>query len=313
VRTGGGVVCWGNNNAGQLGTGTTTPWTTPTPVFGISDGKLVATGRQHTCVLRQSGEIYCFGNGSSGQLGQGLFSTSLAPVKVIDTVDVSGPTGAAGPTHAPIPWINLSANEFFTCGLRASGEILCWGSGSNGQLGNGSISNRKQPSLVTGVSDAKAIANGRFHACAVRATGNVACWGASLNLGRTGPDLLLPVLIGPELSPFANAYTISASGEHTCATTTFGSTFCWGRSTQGELAGAATSPLPIIMAPPPGTALTNTVASTSGLCHTCVLLEDGSLRCWGAAPPNPGICEKQLGTGLSTGSTTPLAPILPPP
>jgi len=254
-------------------------------------------------------EIWCFGRGTEGQLGHGLSAGSLAPVKVIDDVDLVGPTSTPVP-HAPIPWVAVSATEYFTCGMRANGQVLCWGGNGNGQLGFGATGNRNQPALVADLIDATAITAGRTHACAVRATGNVACWGSSFALGRTGFDLLVPALIGNATNPFANAVNVSASGFHTCATTTYGRTWCWGQSQQSELGQITPSALPIAIAGP--LVDTSSVTTSSGFCHSCTLLEDGRLRCWGSEPA-VDICRSQLGWGLSSGSVTPVMPLLPGP
>jgi alpha-tubulin suppressor-like RCC1 family protein len=309
VRATGGIVCWGNNALGQLGTGSTLSSTIPVAVAGISDAKSVTTGRTHTCALRASGELRCWGRGIEGQLGQGAFASSMASVKVIDNVDLVGTTGT--PTaHAPIPWVSVSATEFFTCGMRANGQVLCWGANANGQLGYGGTTNRNQPSLVASLTDATAIATGRVHACAVRSTSNVVCWGSSTALGRTGADLLVPVVIGNPTNPFANAVTITASGFHTCATTTYGRTWCWGQSSQGQLGQTTSSALPVAIS---GALVdTSSVSTSSGFCHSCALLENGTLRCWGSQPA-VDVCQSQLGWGAASGSLSPVTPILPGP
>jgi alpha-tubulin suppressor-like RCC1 family protein len=308
VRANGTVACWGDNSLGQLGTGvaSTTPSAAPVAVAGITDAKEVATGRGYTCVLRAGGELRCFGRGIEGELGQGTAASSLTPVKVIDTVDLVGPTGTPQ-AHAALPWAGVVATELFTCGLRDTGQVLCWGANANGQLGFGATGNRSQPSVVAGITDAISITAGRTHACAVRATGNVACWGSSFALGRTGADLLAPTLIGPAGSPFAGAVTVSASGSHTCATTTAGRTWCWGQSQQGELGQVLASAVPVAIN---GTGLdTGSIATSSGFCHSCTLLKGGGLRCWGATPAID-VCRDQLGWGGQGGSLVPLTPIL---
>lgn len=306
------VVCWGSNAAGQLGTGNTAASAVPVALAGIADARVVAAGRAHTCVLRMSGELWCVGRGIEGQLGQGASATSLAPVKVIDNADLAlvGGTVTAQP-HPAMPWVAVSASDTFTCGLRADGQVLCWGRNGNGQLGLGVLGDRNQPALVAGVTDAIAIAAGTTHACAVRAGGHVACWGASGALGRTGADLLVPDLIGDPVSPLANAVTLTASGFHTCATTTLGGTVCWGRSQQWELAQLLDSALPVVIAGAPLD--TGSIATSSSLCHSCTLLQDGSLRCWGSATSFANDCRNELGDNAPGGSLVPVTPLLPGP
>jgi alpha-tubulin suppressor-like RCC1 family protein len=77
VLASGQVACWGANDAGQLGNGTTQSAATPTLVPGVDDGVAVAAGDQHTCVLRATGRVYCWGANVHGQLGTG--TTSRVP------------------------------------------------------------------------------------------------------------------------------------------------------------------------------------------------------------------------------------------
>jgi alpha-tubulin suppressor-like RCC1 family protein len=81
VLSTGGVECWGDNVAGQLGNGTTTRGLTPVPVSGI-DAVAVSAGDQHTCAVLSDGDVKCWGGNLSGQLGNGTTDSSLRPVSV---------------------------------------------------------------------------------------------------------------------------------------------------------------------------------------------------------------------------------------
>ena len=82
VTTSGDAYCWGNNNAGQLGNGTTTASLHPSRVAGGLTFKSVSVGRSHACGVRRSGAIYCWGANDHGQLGDGTTNSSLIPVRV---------------------------------------------------------------------------------------------------------------------------------------------------------------------------------------------------------------------------------------
>lgn len=116
-----GVVCWGLNDRGQLGTGSTIDSTRPMPVAGIGTVRDVAVGQGHACAIHNEGFVACWGENADGQLGRTPGEPSLLPVDVVGVVDA----------------VALAAGTGFTCALTISGEVLCWGANSFGQLGNG--------------------------------------------------------------------------------------------------------------------------------------------------------------------------------
>ena len=160
VRTGGTLWCWGANNHGQIGDGTTTTRLVPTQV-GTDTGWLsVSTGRTSACALRTGGQLWCWGNNESGQIGDGTTTTRLVPTQVgkgvtWTTVDVGtshacglsgdrlwcwgadyrGPSG--GPTMTPtrvdtdFAWTMVSANEERTCGITTGQLLRCWWPGGS--------------------------------------------------------------------------------------------------------------------------------------------------------------------------------------
>jgi alpha-tubulin suppressor-like RCC1 family protein len=75
------LVCWGANDAGQLGNGTTaaSPTTTPTPVAGLAGVASVAAGGAHTCARLVDGTVSCWGADTSGQLGDGVVLGDFVP------------------------------------------------------------------------------------------------------------------------------------------------------------------------------------------------------------------------------------------
>jgi hypothetical protein len=123
VTTSGGVKCWGYNNNGQLGDGTTDDNHTPVDVRSLSSGVTgAAAGEAHTCVLTIRGGVRCWGYNAYGQLGDSTNTSKRTPVEVNGLS-----TGVAA----------ISTGGFHTCALTTTGGVKCWGSNRDGQLGDG--------------------------------------------------------------------------------------------------------------------------------------------------------------------------------
>ncbi len=167
-RRGGQFVCWGENANGQLGDGTTSPRQTPTVVAGIAGAVELGLGTQFSCARIADGTVRCWGSNAAGQLGLGSadLDRHLAPAQV------SGVNNAA----------QISAGASHACARLADGQVLCWGANGNGQLGDGTRTDRPTPVAVTGLRDAVLIHAGASSTCALRRIGRLLCWG--LNDGR---------------------------------------------------------------------------------------------------------------------------------
>jgi alpha-tubulin suppressor-like RCC1 family protein len=125
LTTRGAAYCWGDNNNGQLGDGTTTDSDAngPQPVIGGLRFASIRPGERHTCGLTSRGEAYCWGFNSDGQLGDGTTTTS----------GVNGPQ----PVIGGLRFASISAGYELTCGLTSRGAAYCWGDNDYGQLGDG--------------------------------------------------------------------------------------------------------------------------------------------------------------------------------
>jgi alpha-tubulin suppressor-like RCC1 family protein len=158
LLSGGTVVCWGADWAGQLGDGATI--TPPVPGVRTVSGvwipvqvkDVVGTGTlsnvtqisargDHTCALLNDHTIECWGNNYDGQLGNGTTTQSSTPVQVKDV----GGTGTLSNVT------QISAGGWHTCALLNDHTVECWGAGDSGQLGNGELGDRTTPVSVIGI------------------------------------------------------------------------------------------------------------------------------------------------------------------
>ncbi len=283
----GGVKCWGDNRVGQLGNDSTTNSPNPVQVSNITSGAtVIVAGFRHTCALTANG-VQCWGLNNTGQLGNGQTTNSTVPVPV-QNLSSGVNRLAAGTSH--------------TCALTNTGGMQCWGANNSGQLGDGSLA-RLVPVNVEGLSSGvTALAAGTEHNCAI-IDGGVKCWGYN-NRGQLGnnstANSATPVAVSELSSGMSPLNTALAAGAgHSCALTASGGVRCWGDNTYGQLGDDSTTQrlTPVaVVGLPDGSIVT---ALAAGNNHTCALLSDGRVYCWGRN--NNG----QLGGATATFSTTP--------
>ena len=125
------VWCWGANRSAQLGRGATSPSSTPAPVPAVQGVARVVAGFQRTCALQQSGPATCWGGVDEATPGSGRPSPATAS-------DLGDDVAA------------LSLGSFHGCLVTGSGGVKCWGTNTNGQLGDGSTTDSVVPVEVKG-------------------------------------------------------------------------------------------------------------------------------------------------------------------
>jgi alpha-tubulin suppressor-like RCC1 family protein len=329
------AYCWGLNENGQLGTGSTSDRGQPSLVAGGIGFRDVAVGASHACGLATSAKLYCWGQGDQ-RLGDGdsqSFADRPSPVAVASGLEfrtlASGWSGGCGLTVAGAAhcwgrdlrgalgngtlndsWVpvavsggltfqQLVSGDSFNCGLTASGQAYCWGLHAQG---NGSDMGTTTPTAVTGGLSFVSITAGRYFACGVTGSGAAYCWGKNFDgaLGdgtTTDRDVPTPVLGGLVFAQLAGG------SEHTCGLTTTGSAYCWGSNTSGELGdGTKTDRLSPVQVS--GNLIFERIIS--GGATTCGLTKDArGAYCWGRNPWG------QVGDGTTTDRVVPTAVIFP--
>ncbi len=126
------VQCWGHNNAGQLGDGTTVDQWLPVEVSGLRDVVQLALGAAHTCARRMDGSVWCWGWNLSGQLGDAVASVRMTPAAV------------PGVANA----VQVATGGQHTCALLVDHSVLCWGNNQRGQIGDGTHTLRTAATVI---------------------------------------------------------------------------------------------------------------------------------------------------------------------
>jgi alpha-tubulin suppressor-like RCC1 family protein len=303
-------VGWGSNGNGSLGDGTNTDSDVPVAVdtSGVLNGKTLTQvdgGGYNACALTTEGLIYCWGNNNYGQLGNGehgLGTQSDVPVAVNTSGVLSGKTVT-----------QISVGKYLTCALTSDGMAYCWGSNSNGSLGDGTNTDSDVPVAVntSGVLSGKTITEisaGDGHACALTSDGMAYCWGWN-NWGQlgngNGTNSNVPVAVDMSGALSGKIVTQIATGSvFTCALTSEGLPYCWGSDWNGQLGNgnpltASNVPVAVTIS---GALSGKTITQVStGASEACALTSAGLVYCWGRN--NHG----QLGDATNTDSSVPVA------
>jgi alpha-tubulin suppressor-like RCC1 family protein len=218
LTTAGGVKCWGDNNYGQLGNGTTIESSTPVNVSGLASGVVeISAGGGHTCAVLVDGSLECWGSNESGGLGIG---TSTGPEKCALPV----PPYTTGCSSSPEDVLGLSsgvaavsAGGGHTCALVSGGSLMCWGANYFGELGTGTTTaGSSTPIDVSGLtSGIAAVSAGGSHTCALTQGGGVKCWGLNSygqmgNGMTTNSNMALDVVTSPKETP-TPTYTLTST------------------------------------------------------------------------------------------------------
>jgi alpha-tubulin suppressor-like RCC1 family protein len=285
IATNGHMYCWGDNYSGQLGDGTNVIKTSANPVTMptvTSTGAVIpfttlSVGMGTTCALDSSGQAYCWGWNDVGMVGDDSTVDRNTPVKV----EMPG-----------LSFVALSASAYkHFCALDSSGNAYCWGANSDGQLGDGTTTDRLKPVPVTmpaGVAFSQ-ITVGAYHSCAMT-TGttnkHIYCWGYN-GYGQVGDGSTTRQLV-PQLitNPTTNLVGVYAGTRHTCAVFQSGS-YCWGDNSNGQLGngqlGDGTDPYQPVTTPVAVTMPASTVFAymSLGESHTCAVSTGSIAYCWG--------------------------------
>jgi alpha-tubulin suppressor-like RCC1 family protein len=164
VTTGNRLYCWGSNDYGQLGDGTTTQHLTPVAAAGMLRFREVSVGGGFTCGVTTNNRAYCWGFNGGGTLGDGTSTNRLTPVPV---------TGGRR-------FRRVDATNYHTCGVSyPDNRAYCWGYNGLGELGDGTTTTRLAPVAVAGGRQFRQVNAGQHLTCGVTTSDEAFCWGSN--------------------------------------------------------------------------------------------------------------------------------------
>ena len=224
------------------------------------------------------------------------FIATLALASSLVIATVAAPSGA----DVTDGWDVIDVGYQHTCGLTTLGEAYCWGSTAEGALGNGVSGGPGRERLPVPVITPPGVTwatidVGQYHTCALTTDGDLYCWGNdNLDVGTLGNG---PVVDGqfrydeptPVVTPAGVTWASISTGVHSCALTTDGDAYCWGRGLRGQIGDGANldRDVPTLVSAPPGVTWASIHAGPSnannfGSRTTCAITTDGAGYCWGA-------------------------------
>ena len=300
VTVGKNVLCWGDNEYGQLGNGGYGDKLRPEYVKGPigTAGNLlnivqVSAGYNHTCAVNKSDHVFCWG--SNAYLKLGMSSQNSTSTKPNRRDDISATQVSAGRDH--------------TCALRTNSKVACWGVGSQGQAGRGSDNDSytNLPTTIPDLDNVVQISAKSDHTCAVNTDGKVLCWGGN-EYGRAGRPVSQSTVWVPRFvygnngtGNLANIIEVSAGWNHTCARKINGTSVCWGLGTDGQLGATnyanSANPVNVNLASGGVKKFTIKRRVSAGYKHTCAVKtsDESKVFCWGDAS------DGRLGINSSSG------------
>jgi len=227
--------------------------------------------------------------------GQAAPGMAIAPSNPTISIGQTQPFTVTGTVTAA----SVSSGGEYTCLRLPDGTAQCAGRNQFGQLADGTFDNSSVLVPISGMTTAASVVAGDEFGCAVLAGGAVNCWGLGES-GQRGDGTTNTFAASPvAVSGITTAVAVAAGYNHACALLANGAIRCWGSNVDGQL-GSPSTPSSGSSVPVAVSGIAGAVAIATGAYHTCALLQDGTLRCWGRND------QSQLGDGTRTSAASPV-------
>ena len=308
----GSVYSWGGNNLGQLGDGTTTQRNEPVEVdlSAVPEGRKIvkiSAGAGHSAAIDDQGVVYTWGHNGNGQLGDGTTTQRTVPVSLATAGALAG-----------LKVVDISLGGYvsflytgFSVAVTDTGVLVAWGANSDGELGDGTTTERTTPVLVddSGALSGKSIltvSSGDRFTIVLDSQGFAYSWGAN-NWGQLGDGSttrrispvavdVSGVLAGKQL------VQVAAGSEFSMAIDSNGVLFAWGLNNYGQLGDNSLTnrSLPVVVDMSTALDGRNISSISLGYRSTLALDDSGLVHGWGL--DSSGL----LGTGLGNSVRAPI-------
>lgn len=257
--------CWGDNQAGQLGTGDTNGSLSATHI-GSAAWLAVDMSQQFSCGIQADHTLWCWGINSAGRSGQ--------PANVVNE---TSPTQVGTDKD----WQELSIGEDHGCARKQDNSLWCWGSDSQGALGLNLGSGNIPPTQVGNLRTWTKVVAGDQNSCGLRSDHSLWCWGynGSGQMSQPAANPIRVVLPFQITGPVGGWQDVSIY-DHTCGVGVDGTLWCWGLNDKGQLGNGngTTTEVPSQVGVD-----TDWLQVSAGMNQTCALKTNGTLWCWGGA------------------------------
>ncbi len=283
VTGSGAVWAWGANDYGQLGIGNTTYKTTPQQVTGLSGMVTLSGGGTHSVAIKVDGTVWSWGRNNKGQLCDASTTDRLAPVQVRGYVQ-----GGQVAQVASSGQHSLALSD---------GTVWAWGYNSNGQLGDGTTTQRTVPTQIAELTNIIAVGAGDIHSVALKSDGTVWTWGGNTQ-GRLGDGTTTDRHTPVQVNGLTGVVEIAVGGDFNLARKNDGTVWAWGNNAYGKLGDNTTTNR---YTPVQVSGLTTAVGLGAGSDHSLAIKSDGTVVTWGLNSKG------QLGNNTLTNSKVPVA------
>ncbi|MCL2174355.1 IPT/TIG domain-containing protein, partial [Candidatus Saccharibacteria bacterium] len=280
------AYCWGQNNSGQLGDTTHTSSFTPVAVdtSGALSGltiKEISVGDNFSCAIASDGWVYCWGYNNDGRLGDNSIAERTTPTAIYS----AGVLGGLTIKH-------IDAGYSHTCVVASNDQAYCWGSNSQGELGDNTYANKAFPVAVVATGalsglGVKEVSAGYWYTCAIASNDRAYCWGQNSGgkLGNNSTAISnVPVAVFQGAMPSLVVKQISTGQYHTCVIASNDQAYCWGQNTNGQVGDNTSGTNRLIPTVVYTAGVLNGLSIkqiTAGQTHTCAIASNDRAYCWG--------------------------------